>query len=92
MKTELDAMQLNKTWFVVPLPAGKHTIRYRWIYKIKYKPDGLIDRHKAWLVAKGYGKGEISLILSHQLQRWSLSSTLSSCNKSKMVIAPTRRE
>ena len=54
MKTELDAMQLNKTWFVVPLPAGKHTIRYRWIYKIKYKPDGLIDRHKAWLVAKGY--------------------------------------
>ena len=35
MKVELDAMELNKTWCVVPLPAGKHTIGCRWIHKIK---------------------------------------------------------
>ena len=54
MKAKLDAMKLNNTWSIVPLPAGKHTIGCRWIYKMKYKSDGSIDRHKARLVAKGY--------------------------------------
>ena len=58
MKVELDAMELNNTWFVVPLPAGKHTIGCRWIYKIKYKSDGSVDRHKARLAAKGYTQQE----------------------------------
>ena len=54
MKAKLDAMELNNTWSVVPLPVGKHVVGCRWIYKIKYKSDGSIDRHKARLVAKGY--------------------------------------
>lgn len=54
MKTELDAMELNRARPIVPLLEGKHTIGCRRIYKIKYKSDGSIDRHKARLVAKGY--------------------------------------
>ena len=54
MKAELEATELNKTWYVVPLLPGKHSIGCKWIYKVKYKSDGSIDRHKARLVAKGY--------------------------------------
>ena len=42
MKAELDAMELNRTWSVVSLPKGKHSIGYKWIYKVKYKSDGLL--------------------------------------------------
>lgn len=54
IKAELDAIDLNRTWAVVPLPEGKHAIGCRWIYKIKYRFDGSVDQHKARLVTKGY--------------------------------------
>jgi hypothetical protein len=34
--------------------AGKHTIGGKWVYTIKFNPDGFVDRLKARLVAKGY--------------------------------------
>ena len=54
MKEELDAMEANNTWEVTPLPKGKHTIGCRWVYRVKRKQDGSVDRYKARLVAKGY--------------------------------------
>ena len=47
MSEELAAMDSNHTWDIVPLPKGKHTIGCRWIYKVKRKPDGSVDRYKA---------------------------------------------
>lgn len=58
MQSEMDAMESNITWTVVPLPPNKHTIGCRWVYKIKYNSDGTIERHKACLVAKGYTQQE----------------------------------
>nr|XP_009772047.1 PREDICTED: uncharacterized protein LOC104222514 [Nicotiana sylvestris] len=56
MLQEIDALEGNMTWELVPLPAGKKTIGSKWVYKIKYKANGEIDKYKARLVAKGGAK------------------------------------
>ena len=42
----------NKTWHLVPPRKGNNVIDCKWVYKIKRKYDGSIDRYKARLVAK----------------------------------------
>jgi histone deacetylase 1/2 len=54
MNKEHLALLKNKTWHLVPPPKGKNVIRCKWVYKIKKKTDGSIDRYKARLVANGY--------------------------------------
>jgi len=54
MDKKLSALQLNQTWTLTQLPTGKKPIGCKWVYKIKYKPDGNVERYKARLVAKGY--------------------------------------
>lgn len=36
------------------LPQGKNTVDSKWIYKIKYQPNGQVERYKAMLVARGF--------------------------------------
>ena len=38
------------------MPSGKKAIGTKWVYKLKHKLDGNIDRYKAWLIAKGYAQ------------------------------------
>ncbi|KAL0365182.1 UNVERIFIED_CONTAM: Retrovirus-related Pol polyprotein from transposon TNT 1-94 [Sesamum angustifolium] len=58
MSQELSALERNNTWEVVTLPKGKKAIGSKWVFKIKLKADGSIDRYKARLVAKGYNQVE----------------------------------
>jgi hypothetical protein len=58
MNSEIEALELNKTWILTDLPPGKKAIGCRWVYKLKYNSDGSIERHKARLVAKGYNQRE----------------------------------
>jgi len=46
----------NKIWVLVNLPPGSKPIGCKWIFKRKLKADGIIDKYKAHLVAKGYHK------------------------------------
>jgi hypothetical protein len=54
MHSELQALKDNGTWSFTPLPAGKTPIGCRWVFKIKHKSDGSIERYKTRLVAKGF--------------------------------------
>jgi hypothetical protein len=58
MNTEIKALELNKTWTVVDLPASKHVIGCKWVYKVKLQSDGTLERYKARLVSKGYNQCE----------------------------------
>ncbi|KAK7332845.1 hypothetical protein VNO80_29601 [Phaseolus coccineus] len=58
MNREVRALQANKTWYIIELPPNKTSIGCKWIYKIKYKSDGSIERYKERLVAKGYNQLE----------------------------------
>ncbi|CAL9027038.1 unnamed protein product [Prunus brigantina] len=54
MQVEMEALNKNATWELVPLPKGKKAVGCRWVFTLKHKADGSIDRYKARLVAKGY--------------------------------------
>ena len=46
----------NETWDLVELPSGRTPIGSKWVFKVKHKSDGTVERFKARLVAKGYAQ------------------------------------
>ena len=58
MRSEIDAREANSTWSITTLPLGKKTVGCKYVYKVKLKSDGTIDKHKARLIAKGYTQRE----------------------------------
>ena len=56
MQLEVDSINKNHTWDLVDLPHGKKPIGTKWVFKVKRKQDGSVDRYKARLVAKGYAQ------------------------------------
>ena len=54
MDEEMKALQKNNTWEVVELSKRKKPVGCRWVFTVKYKANGSLNRYKARLVAKGY--------------------------------------
>lgn len=54
MKEEINALEKYSIWEIVPRPRDKKPLDYRWVYTVKYKADGSLERYKARLIAKGY--------------------------------------
>ena len=58
MDSELQALEATKTWDIVSLPQGKKPIACKWVYKVKCKANGSLERLKARLVVKGFTQKE----------------------------------
>jgi histone deacetylase 1/2 len=54
MQAEFDALLANKTWTLVPPPPHARAITGKWVFRIKLKPDGTLDRYKARWVVRGF--------------------------------------
>jgi hypothetical protein len=58
MDEELDQMEKNDTWELVPIPKNKNVIDTKWVFRNKLNEDGQVTRNKAKLVCKGYAQIE----------------------------------
>ena len=56
MGQEIEAIERNGTWELVPCPTKRKVIGVKWVFKTKYQCDGTLHKHKARLVAKGYAQ------------------------------------
>nr|QBH67592.1 OSJNBb0022P19.2 protein [Ustilago esculenta] len=54
IQKELNLHQENNTWTVVNAPDNANIIGSQWVFKVKWKGDGTINKYKARLVAQGY--------------------------------------
>jgi len=51
---ELRVIERNQIWELVDLPPNKSPIDVKWVFKVKLKPDGVVAKHKARLVSRGF--------------------------------------
>lgn len=54
MASEFNALQKNGTWSLVPPSPSMNILPSKWVFKIKRRADGSIERHNARLVANGF--------------------------------------
>ena len=54
MGSEFISTTENHTWDLVSVTETMNIVGCRWVFTIKYHPDGSIDKYKARIVAKGF--------------------------------------
>jgi Reverse transcriptase (RNA-dependent DNA polymerase) len=58
MNKEHTTLLTNQTWELVPPSPEQNVVGCRWVFKIKRRADGSLERYKARLVAKGFHQEE----------------------------------
>jgi hypothetical protein len=56
IRSELASLHTKGTFRMENLPLGRNAIGNKWVFKVKAKPDGSVDRFKARLVAHGFSQ------------------------------------
>lgn len=54
MKEELQQIEKNNSWILVPRPKDKNVIGTKWVFRNKLNEEGEVVRNKARLMCKGY--------------------------------------
>ena len=52
-ESKIQALETNNSWTEVDLPTTNKVISGKWVYKVKLKVDGSLERYNAWLVIRG---------------------------------------
>jgi hypothetical protein len=73
---ELDQIENNDTWELVPRTKYKNMINTKWVFRNKLNEDGQVTRNKARLVCKGY----------EQVEGIEFEETLSPVSKMEAII------
>jgi hypothetical protein len=58
MEDEMRSMSANNVWDLEEIPKGAKLVGCKWVYKVKYDPEGNIEKYKGRLVAKGFTQRE----------------------------------
>jgi hypothetical protein len=58
MHEEIQALRANGTWTLVLFHPSMNVVGSRWVYKIKRRSDGIIERYKAHMFARGFTQQE----------------------------------
>ena len=56
MEEEINMINKNNTWVLVPRPPDKEGLGTKWVFKIKLNLDGTLNKYKSRLVVKGYAQ------------------------------------
>ena len=56
LQAEFHALEQANTWTLVPFDPNVNIMRNKWIFHVKLKVDGSVDRCKSILVAKGFSQ------------------------------------
>ena len=62
---EIQALLDNGTWVLAKLPSGRKAIGCHWVFIIKKKADGTIERYRGRVVAKGFAQRPGFIIQKH---------------------------
>jgi hypothetical protein len=54
MEDEYSALKSNRTWDLVPQPRRVNIVTGKWIFKHKFKADGILERYKSHWVLRGF--------------------------------------
>jgi hypothetical protein len=58
MNEEIEQIEKNKKWTLVPKSKDKNVIGTKWVFRNKLNEDGKVSRKKARLVCKGHSQEE----------------------------------
>ncbi len=56
MSSEVVHSEDHQTWEFDHLPADRKAVGSKWVFKVKYSPDGSIARYKARLLVQGFSQ------------------------------------
>lgn len=54
MSDEFNALLRNGTWTLVPSNPSQHLAGYKWVFRFKRNPNGVVKCYKARFVAQGF--------------------------------------
>ncbi|TYK08058.1 putative mitochondrial protein [Cucumis melo var. makuwa] len=90
MHEEFNALQAQGTWCLVPRLPSMNVVGCKWVFRIKYNPDGTIAHHKARLVVKGYHQETVYMAQPTGFQDKTCPNHVSLLHKSLYVLSWSR--